>query len=397
MKLTDRTATLAAPNSKPDHIWWDDRVPGFGLRKRGDVSTWLFQYKLAGHTRRMTIGRATAIKAEKALALARGYYQRTKEGGDPANEIAIQKAAAGNTLGLLIARYMDIKKTELRPRSLAEVQRHLEVHAKPLHRYPVNSVSRPIIAGRLNDIAKEAGAVTANRTRASMSAMFTWAIKQGMIESNPTIATPRRKEKSRDRVLSDHELAAIWNALGDDDYGAVIRLLALTGLRASEVGGLQWGEIDFQKSLITLAAERVKNARTHLVPMSDAVRAILEAQPKTEGRDLVFGRGDGPFSVWSRSKAALDEKLGEKIASPWVVHDLRRTCATRMVEIGIAPHVVEAILNHMSGHRAGVAGVYNRANYFSEKKTALDRWAAHVLEVVNGRTCNNVVSMQRPA
>jgi integrase len=108
----------------------------------------------------------------------------------------------------------------------------------------------------------------------------------------------------------------------------------------------------------------------------------------------VFGYGDGPFSGWSKAKAALDERLAGKLKSHWVAHDLRRTVATRMADLGVQPHVIEAALNHVSGHKAGVAGIYNRSLYSAEKAAALALWAEHVTAVVEDRN-SNVVPLQQ--
>ena len=133
--------------------------------------------------------------------------------------------------------------------------------------------------------------------------------------ANPVISTRKREEKSRDRVLADAELKVIWNSVDADHYGAIIKLLMLTGQRANEIAGLRWSEIDFDRGVILLPAERTKNGRAHQVPMSGTVVEILEAQPKTEDRDLVFGYGAGPFSGWSKSKETLDEAIDDKIAA----------------------------------------------------------------------------------
>jgi integrase len=197
--------------------------------------------------------------------------------------------------------------------------------------------------------------------------------------------TNKNAEKSRDRVLSDKELKAIWKALPDNDYGAIVRLLVLTGQRASEISDLRWSEIDFDRNLIVLPSSRTKNHRAHIVPMTPMVRAILEAAPRRDGRDFVFGAGERGFSGWSKSKARLDAALN---IAPFVIHDVRRSTATHMAEIGIQPHIVEAVLNHVSGHRGGVAGIYNRAAYEAEKAQALTRWAEHVAAIVEGRKPN---------
>jgi integrase len=134
----------------------------------------------------------------------------------------------------------------------------------------------------------------------------------------------------------------------------------------------------------------------HDVPLSSAALAIVEAVPKQKERDRIFGSREGAFSGWSKSKAALDARIGADInrrageagekpkpMPEWRLHDIRRTVATRLADLGTMPHVVEAILNHVSGHRTGVAGIYNRATYATEKRAALDLWAEHLSELIN--------------
>jgi integrase len=134
------------------------------------------------------------------------------------------------------------------------------------------------------------------------------------------------------------------------------------------------------------------------VPLSAAATAIIEAQPRRGDRDLIFGERKGPFQGWSKAKTALDKTIAEKAGengrvAPWRLHDVRRTVATRMADHGVQPHIIEALLNHVSGHKAGVAGVYNRATYEREKRAVLARWADHVIAVVEGRN-SNVVSLR---
>jgi integrase len=222
---------------------------------------------------------------------------------------------------------------------------------------------------------------------------------QGLIDHNPVIGTLKNPERSRDRVLAPAELRIIWNSLADDHFGAIVKLLMLTGQRAAEVSELRWSEVDLDKNIILLPAQRTKNGRAHQLPMSSGVREIIVAQPRrvtSDGRmrDLIFGIAAGPFSGWSKSKQTLDARIAAAAGNPlpdWRIHDLRRSFATHAVEIGIAPHIIEATLNHVSGHKAGVAGIYNRASYLSEKKQALALWAEHLLAVIEGRE-SNVVS-----
>jgi integrase len=218
-----------------------------------------------------------------------------------------------------------------------------------------------------------------------MSAMFTWGMREGLVLANPVAYTNKRDEKPRERILTDAELRLVWKALGDNQYSTIIKLLLLTGQRMNEIAALRWSEIDFDRGVISLPGERTKNGRPHEVPMAPTVRSLLAAQPRSNGRDFVFGEGAGPFSGLSRRKEALDKDVAAASGNPlpaWVHHDLRRSVATGMAELGIQPHIIEAVLNHVSGHKGGIAGIYNRAQYGAEKAQALARWDEHIRSVV---------------
>ena len=391
MNLTAHSvAALKLDSGETDRIWFDDAVPGFGLRVRSAGSrSWIFQYKVGRTTRRLVIGSAAAIKVAKAREIAGRHHAAVKLGRDPAAEKRTQVERASHTFGGLVEKYLVQQKTELRPGSLREVTRHLETHSKPLHALPVDTIDQRVVAERLGGIEKNSGAVTANRVRATMSAMFTWGMKEGLVRANPVMFTNKRQEKSRDRVLADNELRLIWRALGDGQYDVIVKLLALTGQRTNEIAALRWDEIDFDRDVISLPGSRTKNGRPHEIPMSGSVRSLLRSQPRDDGRELVFGRGSGPFSGFSRCKERLDDRITElNRGAPlphWQHHDLRRTVATRMADIGIQPHIIEAVLNHVSGHKGGIAGVYNRASYAAEKAQALARWDEHIASVVHGK------------
>jgi integrase len=401
MKLTAKNVlTLPVPAGKADHIVWDDDVHGLGLRIRDGRRTLVFQYKIGDQHRRMNLGAVSAISFGKTRETAKDLYARVRLGQDPASEKAEARIKAAETFAAVAARFLEYKRTRLRPRSYPDVERHLLVHAKALHGLQLAKIERRDIATVIAAVADNSGAVTGNRVRTSLSTFFSWAMMYGLIEGNPVAGTARNREHSRERVLDPVELRAIWNNLADDHYGAIVKLLALTGQRAGEIAALRWSEI--HGNTVVLPSDRTKNHRVHVVPLSAAARAILEAQPRRTNaagreRDLIFGHGEGAFSGWSKAKGELDARITAVIGKPlphWTPHDLRRTAATQMAELGVQPHVIEGVLNHVSGHRAGVAGIYNRASYEREKTIALDLWADRMMAIVEGRE-TNVVTLQR--
>jgi integrase len=396
-KLTEKTVAKPLPNGITDRIVFDTAIPGFGLRTRaGGTQTWLFQFKLVGTSYRMKIGRAPAMKAEEARKIALRHYNDVQQGKNPSAAKEAAKQLAAHTFGDLVRRYLEFKKTgkkPLRPRSYVEVARHLEVYAAPLHKLPVASVDRRMIEDCINKVAEKStrgsGTVTANRLHSSLSAMFTWGMKKELATRNPVISVDKHEETPRSRHLTDAELKAIWEGLPAGHYATIVKLLALTGQRLNEIAGLRWDEVDFDRGVITFPAVRVKNKRDHAIPMSGMVRDILEIHPRIDGQELLFTASNGnQFSAWSKAKRDLDAKLDGTIAKPWTTHDLRRTFATRAADLGVRPHVVESILNHVSGHRSGIAATYNHSLYPAETAQAMGLWADHIAAVLAGRKSN---------
>jgi integrase len=201
------------------------------------------------------------------------------------------------------------------------------------------------------------------------------------------IGTNRPAEpQSRDRVLTDTELVAIWNACREDDYGHIVRLLMLSGQRRNEVGGMSWSELNLEQETWCIPGARTKNKRAHTIALPHGALAIIAKAERLANKDHLFGTGRDGFGGWSRAKAALDRRIDKArgTMAAWTIHDLRRTVATGMADLGVLPHVIEAALNHISGHKAGVAGVYNRSSYERETRAALARWADHLRSVVEG-------------
>jgi integrase len=393
MQFTVKTTAGVKLEGKTERIVFDDDIKGFGLRLReGGSRTWIYQYRIGSKQRRMVLGSAKSVPLSVARENAGRLEAKVKLGGDPAMDKETARRSADETFGVLVDQYLAARQSKWRPSTEREVRRHLTKYAKSLHRFPIAAVSQKNISDLLDNLAGDA---TRNRVRANLSTFFSWAIKKGidLPKGNVASYTEKHKENSRTRVLSDEELRAIWGACSDNAFGAIVKLLLLTGQRKSEIGFLRWDEIRDEQ--ILLPGERTKNKRDHVVPLSDAAKEILN-KFRADGRTHVFGRYDTGFGGWNTAKRELDARLtgAGNVLPYWTLHDLRRTVATGMAELGVQPHIVEAVLNHVSGHKGGVAGIYNRATYDREKREALNLWAEHVVATVESRAAT-VVPMKR--
>jgi integrase len=370
-----------AISGKTDKTYFDDQMPGFGLRMRvSGARAWVVHYDRGGKQRKLTLGTPALLTADEARFLARRHLSEANLGRDPQAEKAEERAKARVTLRSVAEQYLRFKQNELRPKSLRDARYYLLQTWKPLHDLPVHKIARRDVASVLRDVASNAP-VAAVRARSNLSAMFAWAIGEDLAEDNPVVGTNRPvKEEPRDRVLTDAELAVLWGACRDDTSGQIVKLLILTGQRREEVGGMTWDELK-DKPLWILPASRTKNRREHTLTLPMAAWSIIEQIPRREFNDHLFGRSSRGFDNWHKAKTLLDQRC--RIA-PWRFHDLRRTCATGMAELGIQPHIIETVLNHISGHKAGVAGVYNLATYKAEVRNALAIWADHVASIVSG-------------
>lgn len=234
----------------------------------------------------------------------------------------------------------------------------------------------------------------ANRALAAIKKLMNWCIDRGIIETSPVAALkPPTKEVARERVLTDIELAACWDAATDEGFPfkQFVQLLILTGQRRGEVSGMRRSELDLDNGIWTLPAKRTKNASSHIVPLAPLAIDILKSVPRFLDSDLVFTtNGKTPISGFGRLKERLDVTVGLD-AEDWRFHDLRRTMATNMAMMRIQPHIIEAILNHKTGIVSGVAAVYNRHAYVDEKREALKPWAEKVEEMTTSLSAQTMV------
>jgi integrase len=229
-----------------------------------------------------------------------------------------------------------------------------------------------------------------------LSKMFAWLLEKRRVKSNPLAVLKRPSApESRDRVLAAQEIVAFWKSAGElrPPFGALMRLLLLTGCRLNEVARMEREELSADNSVWTIPGSRTKNHRSHVLPLAALAQSIIaDIEPVSE-RFVFSTTAVSPVSGFSKMKSRLDTKMDGVAA--WRIHDLRRSCATGMAEIGVPPHIIELVLNHVSGARAGVAGTYNRSEQMSERKAALERWANHVAVLVSGKAERRVVSLKR--
>jgi integrase len=446
MKLTERKIEKLAPaHGRKDRLVFDDAQRGLAVRVTANGGrTFLCQYTLHGHKWRVSLGACSALSLSKAREAAAAVMGDVAKGRNPAllrkEAVAAERARRARnrlTLRVLIDDWNRLHLAGKRPRYAAEAVRalhyafsdHLDDAAEDLDRAAVvralDALTRRRKRKDRDGADKRKGAAMTGRTAAYGRAAYAWAVKRGAVHINPFAALPIDKSiAKRERVLSDAELAEVWRAAGDaaSPYGSIIRLLILTGQRRGEVAGMTWDELSDDLAIWTLPGERTKNGETHAVPLSgpgrDLLRTLLPDHANEAKRFLRDRHASGgfvlpgalgtPFAGWSKAKRALDRAIVDARAKaattsgrparlePWSVHDLRRTVATGLQRLGVRLEVTEAVLNHISGSRGGIAGVYQRHDWAAEKRSALDAWAAHAVSLVKGQIASdNVVTLVR--
>ena len=245
----------------------------------------------------------------------------------------------------------------------------------------IHDIGKRDVVELISAIEQRGAPVAANKALKSIKMFLRWCVGRAILDQSPAEGVPApTKEAPRDRVLSDEELARVILAARaiDDRYGSIVELLALTGQRREEVAKLGWEELDLGQRVWTIPKHRTKNAKPHLVHLSDESMAVLRRIEK-HGPHVFAGHASNPFQHFASAKRKLDELSG---VTGWRLHDLRRTCVSGMARLGVAPHVADKILNHQSGTISGVAAVYQRHQFLSERKDALERWGTHVGRIV---------------
>ncbi len=408
LNLTDRAIKRKPPDTGILELW-DTVVPGLALRiGYGGKRTYTVTTRISGRQVRRKVGTTATHKLAEAREAARDVLRNAALGLDPygreakaraarLEQVEAQRVEASTFRSVAEAWLADTGKNGgAKLRSKAAIESQLERDVFPaLGAVPITEIARADVRDLVRGIATKRP-VAANRCLSMVKRVLSWAVEQDKLDTNPAMGIdPPGEEKSRERVLSDAEIAKLWPAFGKlgFPFGDACKLLLLTGSRRAEVGGMKWSEIEGDKW--TLPGERTKNGNPHLVPLSSVAREILDGLPRIDGLDLVFtGHGGKPISQWSRPKEKVDKLSG---VDDWRLHDLRRTLVTGMNEaLNIEPHVIEAVVNHMSGSaKRGVAGVYNKAEYLPQRRVALESWAQHIMGIVSDAAESNVVELRK--
>ena len=399
LRLTTPAVERLRPPPTGQVEYYDTALPAFGLRISYFGSrAWFVMGRVDGKLTRFTLGRYPDLSLADARAAARVTLQHARAGRDPRLIQAEERrqrererrATFEATTTLFLKRYV---APRLRPNTAREYRRVLQGNdTKEWRDRPMVSFSRDDVAGLVSRIEDRGSPAAADRALAYLSKYFSWCEEEGILEANPAVRVRSSSPiRSRDRVLSIAELQCICDALRvfPGVFGPLFKILMLTGQRRGEVAGMTWEELknlEGDNPIWELAGQRTKNHQAHLVPLAPKVAQILRNLPRTSS--LVFSTTSrSPISGFSKAKRLLDEtaehqreRMGLPALLPWTLHDFRRTTVTVMNErLGIAPHVVEAVVNHISGPaKRGVAGVYNRALYLNERRDALCRWASYL-------------------
>jgi integrase len=368
--------------------------------------SWAVRYRYGGTPRKLTLAPepgAPPLTLAAARRMAADALHRVEQGIDPAREkrhkIEAAHAAAAtraaDTVEAMAAQFIE-RYAKVKNRSWRQVEAIFRREVLPgWGGRSVHDISRDDVEDLIDGIAAK-HPIAANRCLSALRRFFGWmagrskggrkAEMKSRLRTAPCLGVEAPGvEKSRDRFLTDAEIVQFWHAAEaeSEPFGPFLKLLLLTGQRRGEVAGMRRDELDLDKRTWSLPGSRTKNGRPHLVPLSDQVLSIITAVTPI-GCDYSFTfTGDVPIATLSDCKRRLDKRM--KPATRWCMHDLRRTCATGMADIGVQPHIIEAVLNHASGHKSGVAGTYNRSTYAAEKAEALQRWADHVEALVAGR------------
>lgn len=420
-RLTDAGVSLFTIPAEGQEEHWDAAISGFGIRitSKGRRAWVLMKRLKSGNMPliRFTLGEYPAMSLAAARTKAGKFIDIIQAGGDPREEeekqLAETESRRRNTFEGVAQDFIE-KYAKRKIRSWARVERSLELHVMPHWRNrPIDTITRRDVNDLLDKLVESGLSVQANRILAYVRKLFNWCIERGILEMSPAFQVkPPTAEQPRERDLKAEEIATLWPAfetLGEP-FGPYLRVLLILGQRRTEVSSMRWQDIDFERAEWTLPRELTKAKRTHVIPLPRMAVDILKGMNRVSyipapGKpsvpsDFVFTTlGETPISGFGRVKARIDkaaaaarEKDGAEPLAPWCIHDLRRTAATCMAELGVPVEHIGRVLNHAP--RGVTATVYDKHTYVPEKRRALDVWASYLESIVAPGGVENVVKLR---
>jgi integrase len=387
--MPTRSLTVASvARIKPPRIgqsdYFDSGYPGLSLRvSYGGAKAWVFFYRLHGKLRRLSLGRFPSVSIIEAREAWRAARLAVSKGESPAH----LRPTTADTFRAVSEEWL--RRDQGQNRSVAEVRRVIEHDVNPVwSERLIAAITRRDVIELIDKVSDRGATTMARRLHSHLHRLFRWSVGRGIIEINPMADLPKPGTAvKRDRVLTSAELAVVSKATDRIGwpFGPAVRLLILTAARRDEIGSLSWAEIHGGNE-IRIPGERSKTGEPRIIPLSPAAAKLIEGLPRV-GNHLFSSNGRG-ISGWSKAKRAIDAAAAEingGLLALWRLHDLRRTCATGLQRLGVGLQIIESVLGHVSGSRAGVTGVYQRYQFETEKRAALDAWAREVNRIVAGK------------
>ena len=341
----------------------------------------MLTYRHRRRSRRLTLGRYPTVTLGDARHMAIDALRQVAGGRDPVLEADKADDQTYQFDAVVTAYVVKHCKRHNKPGTAKESERSLKKHfVSAWGKRDIRDITPAHINEVLDKLIARGIPSEANHALGVVKTLFAWCVDRNMLALSPCDKLRKpAKHNSRSRVLTDPELKKVWRSFDAEGYpfGYVGKLLVLTAQRRGEVTEMRWNQIDLERKTWTIPAELTKNGRIHVLPLSDAALAILKTIPRLSDERVFPARNNytNAISGFTRAKLRFDKLSG---VSEWTIHDVRRTVATGLAQLSVAPHVIERVLNHVSGTFAGVAGVYNRFQYVDEMRTALDMWAEHV-------------------
>lgn len=394
--LTARTIETIKPGKARQEIA-DRYLPGLYLvLQTSGAKSWAVRYRSGGRPRKHTIGSYPALDLKAARAIGAKALRAAAEGRDPGREKIEARAAKVDSVESVAAQFIERHSNRnCRPGTAQQTQRLFRLYVVPRWRgRMIHEITRRDVLDLLDRVVDSGKPIQANRVFSALRKMFNFCVGRDIITVSPCAGIrPPSAERTRDRVLTESELRAVWHA-ADHIGWPLVKLLVLTGARRDEVAKIEWSEINLKTRTWNLPAARTKNNRAHEIPLSDPAIAVLNSLPRIGEQFALTTTGDSPSSGYGKGKRRLDALLPPDMA-PWRLHDIRRTVASGMARLGVALPTIEKVLNHSSGSFAGIVGVYQRHDFADEKRRALQAWGAFVTELVAGKPRKNVVALRR--